>query len=380
MKKIIAVLLCFVMVAALAACGGDDSQARYDYDLSEYITVGDYKNLDVTIYTKTRDQEKQEVIDYYTSYYATPDKTATAADGDTVYISYTCTVDGAKVDKESATNTYVVLGSETLLPEVEAAIVGLLSGKTVTVEATFPADYESEAEVAGKTATFEVTLTHVMIDAEYNDAFVAAYFAGYGVSTMAEFDEYMNRNFLLNAVLDAIQGNPTYKVIAYPERELNEAVDEQFTYEDSAYKNNYGFGLADILEASGKTVDEYKAELKKDETILATVETEMLYYHIIRSENFAASDEEASELRSQLISEGVEYYRQLYVKNGITGSTLDSYLVNVLAALQETYTVEGCKQNILYDLVEELIVNGQNVSYVDEFAPEADTEEKTETN
>ena len=377
MKKIIAVLLCVVFVASLGACG--KSGERYDYDLGEYISVGDYKNLNVTIYTKTREQEKQDVIDYYTAYYATSDKTIAAKDGDTVSVSYTCKVNGTKDDKESATNKYVVIGSDTIFPEIETALIGLVGGGTTLVNVTFPAEYESNTEVAGKTAVFEVTLNHVMVDAVYNDEFVANYFSGYGVSTMAEFDEYMNNNFRLNAIISTIKANPNYKVIAYPDKELDEAVDEQFTYEDSAYQSQYGISLEEILKASNKTVSEYKTEIRKSETILSTVEIEMLYYTIIRGEGFTVSDEEAKELCDSLINEGLAYYKALYEGYGLTGATLDSYLANVLSALQETYTVEGCKQSLLYDMVEEFLTANQIFNEVDEFDPNAKTEESDES-
>ena len=378
MKRIIAVLLCIVFVAALAACGEDHGYAHYNYDLSEYITVGGYKDLDVTVYTKTRDREKQEVIDYYTAYYATLDKTIPAKDGDTVSITFTCTVDGTKVDAESATSTYVTLGNTKLLPEVEAAIIGMKGEETVTVEATFPADYESEAEVAGKAATFELTLNHVMVDAVYDDAFVATYFTSYGVSTMAEFEEYMDRNYVLNAVIDAIFESESFKLIAYPEKELNALVEEQIAYEDSMYQSYYGYSLEEVLELDKKTLADYKKELAEDESLLATVKTEMLYHYIIRTEGLEASEDEAAALQTKLINENLTYYQQMYAQYGITGETLNTYLANVLASLKETYTIEECKLNIQYELVEELLVSGQSLTYVDDFDP-AEAEESTES-
>ena len=353
MKKIIAVLLCVVFVASLGACG--KSSERYDYDLSEYITVGDYKNLDVKIYTKTRDQDKQDVIDYYTQYYATSDKTVEAKDGDTVSVSYVCKVDGVEVTSGSASSKYFVIGAGTVPSEIETAAIGMKGGDTALVKVTYPADYASNADLAGKTAAYDITFNYVMVPAEYNDEFVATYFSGYGVSTMAEFDTYMNNNFRLNAIITTIKANPEYKVISYPDKELDEAVEEQYNYEDSAYQSSYGISLKEILEASSMTVEQYKTEIRSSATILNTVEIEMLYYTIIRGEGFTVSEEEATKLCNSLINEGLAYYKALYESYGLTGSTLDSYLANVLSALQETYTVEGCKQSLLYDMVEEFL-------------------------
>ena len=376
MKKIIAVLLCVVFVASLGACG--KTGERYDYDLSEYITVGNYKNLDVKIYTKTRDQDKQDVIDYYTQYYATSDKTVEAKDGDTVSVSYVCKVDGVEVTSGSASSKYFVIGAGTVPSEIETAAIGMKGGDTALVKVTYPADYASNADLAGKTAAYDITFNYVMVPAEYNDEFVATYFSGYGVSTMAEFDTYMNNNFRLNAIITTIKANPEYKVISYPDKELDEAVEEQYNYEDSAYQSSYGISLKEILEASSMTVEQYKTEIRSSATILNTVEIEMLYYTIIRGEGFTVSEEEATELCNSLINEGLAYYKALYESYGLTGSTLDSYLANVLSALQETYTVEGCKQSLLYDMVEKFLEANQNFIEVDEFDPNATTEEDAE--
>ena len=374
MKKLVAILLCVIFVASLVACGKDYGYDYYNYDLSEYITVGDYTNLDVTVYTKTRDREKQNVIDYYTEYYATSDEEATVAEGNTIYATYTCTIDGVKVDAESGENKYIKLGQGTLLTEVEAAIIGMICEKPVSVEVTFPADY-SNTDVAGKTATFQITAHYVMVPAEYNDAFVATYFEAYGVSTMAEFDAYMNRNFVLNATIEAIMASESFKVHKYPELELNAKVDEQCAYDDSTYQS-YGFTLEEVLAASNMTLKDYKAQLAASESILTALRSEMIYHHIIRAEGFEASDEEANVLRDELITDTLSYYKSMYEAYGITGSTLDSYLANVLASLKETYTTEQCKLNILYDLVEELLATSQNVNYVDDFDP-AESENNT---
>ncbi|MBQ9121105.1 MAG: hypothetical protein IJY12_01930 [Clostridia bacterium] len=379
MKKIVAILLCVVFVATLGACAKDYGYDYYNYDLSEYITIENYKNLDIVIYTKTRDSEKQEVIDYYTAYYATADTAATVAEGDTISVTYTCTVDGTKVDAESATSTYVKLGNDTLLPEVEAALIGKGCETPILVEATFPADYESDADVAGKTATFEVTVNSVMVDAEYNDEFVATYFADYGVSTMAEFDEYMNHNYLLNAIMDALMSDPAFKVIGYPEKELNQLVEDQCAYEDSMYQSYYGFTLEEVLESSGMSLADYKKSMAEDESILSTMKGQMIYHHIIRAEGLTTSDEEAQALQTQLINENLAYYQSMYESAGITGTTLNSYLADVLATLKSTYTIENCKLSSLFDLAEELLMNSQNVNYVDDFDPSAETTEDTST-
>ena len=50
-KKIIAGLLCGMMVLGLASCGS--SMSYEDYDLKDYLKVGEYKGLTVAPYSVT---------------------------------------------------------------------------------------------------------------------------------------------------------------------------------------------------------------------------------------------------------------------------------------------------------------------------------------
>lgn len=54
----------------------------------------------------------------------------------------------------------VTLGSGSMLPEFEAAIVGMKAGDTKSFDLTFPADYHGK-ELAGKQVTFTITLNKV---------------------------------------------------------------------------------------------------------------------------------------------------------------------------------------------------------------------------
>jgi trigger factor len=95
-----------------------------------------------------------------------------AANGDVVVIDYAGTIDGTPFDGGAAQGQGVVLGEGRLLPDFEAALIGMRAGESKSFELTFPADYHG-AEVAGKKAVFEVTLHKVQeqklpaIDAEF---------------------------------------------------------------------------------------------------------------------------------------------------------------------------------------------------------------------
>src|SRR5699024_9878611 len=83
-----------------------------------------------------------------------------AADGDTVNIDYTGTIDGVAFDGGSATGDSLTLGSGRFIDNFEEQIVGHMPGETFDVTVTFPEDYGNE-ELNGKEAVFETTLNYI---------------------------------------------------------------------------------------------------------------------------------------------------------------------------------------------------------------------------
>lgn len=83
-----------------------------------------------------------------------------AREGDRVIIDFVGKIDGEPFEGGSSENYPFLLGKGQMLPEFEAGIVGMKAGDVKQVEVHFPEDYHG-AEVAGKTATFTITLTNV---------------------------------------------------------------------------------------------------------------------------------------------------------------------------------------------------------------------------
>ena len=95
-----------------------------------------------------------------------------AENGDRVTMSYRGTIDGVEFAGGKAENQQVVLGEGRLLPDFESALQGMKAGDSKSFELKFPDDYHGK-DVAGKTATFEVSLSEVAapklpeVDAEF---------------------------------------------------------------------------------------------------------------------------------------------------------------------------------------------------------------------
>ncbi len=83
-----------------------------------------------------------------------------AASGDAVVIDFSGTIDGEPFEGSESRDFVVELGGEGLLPEFDAELTGAAAGDERSVEVSFPEDHEPEG-LAGKTATFEVTVKEV---------------------------------------------------------------------------------------------------------------------------------------------------------------------------------------------------------------------------
>ncbi len=84
------------------------------------------------------------------------DKTDRAAEkGDFLVVDFLGKLDGAPFKGGDAQNFGVVLGEGRMLPDFEAALIGMKGGEDKSFELTFPADYQPE--LAGKTVQFAVS-------------------------------------------------------------------------------------------------------------------------------------------------------------------------------------------------------------------------------
>ncbi len=87
-----------------------------------------------------------------------PPKTARpSANGDTVTMDFTVSVDGEVIEDAGATDLPMELGGGTLLPQIEEAVLGKSVGESGTAEVPMPAQHP-HPKLRGKTAKFAITL------------------------------------------------------------------------------------------------------------------------------------------------------------------------------------------------------------------------------
>jgi trigger factor len=118
------------------------------------------EDVDNTITTLRRQRAKFEKVD------------RAAQSEDRVNIDFTGTLNGEVFPGGEAKDYSLVLGAGGMLPEFEAAAIGMKAGETKSFDLTFPEDYRSK-DVAGKKVNFSITLNRVEaaklpeVDAEF---------------------------------------------------------------------------------------------------------------------------------------------------------------------------------------------------------------------
>jgi trigger factor len=90
---------------------------------------------------------------------------ATAASGDKVNIDFVGKIDDVAFEGGSAEGVDLVVGSGQFIPGFEEQLIGAKAGDAVTVNVSFPADYQAE-HLAGKAAVFDVKVNTISAPGE----------------------------------------------------------------------------------------------------------------------------------------------------------------------------------------------------------------------
>ena len=143
------------------------------FEVLPEVKIGDISAAEVTKYTtdigeaeidRAIDVLRKQQVHYHARGEAGPHGdggTNTAAqNGDQVVIDFVGKLDGVEFAGGKAENFEFVLGEGRMLPEFEAATLGLKVGESKSFPLTFPADYHGK-DVAGKTAEFTITVKSV---------------------------------------------------------------------------------------------------------------------------------------------------------------------------------------------------------------------------
>ncbi len=287
-KKLLLAVMGIALVGALTACGnkattetGDasaDASGDIVYNALDYVTLGDYKGVEVTAtqYEATQDDFDEYLNNILNSQAAYEDSDKTVVeDGDRIDLAYdgVQTESGEEID--SSDSYELVIGSGTFIDDFEDQLIGAKVGEEVTVNVTFPDDYSSE-DLQGVDATFTCTVNSIKESEqtvpEYTDDFVNEYTSG-EYTTTADYDEYIweqvkknaedsTTSSLETALQEIVYANST--VSSLPDGLLDQQF-AQYKANDQTNATNYGYDFETYISYNYgySSEDEYDSALKE---------------------------------------------------------------------------------------------------------------------
>ena len=298
------VVVAIVAVIAIILVFVNNKQSKeYNYDLSKYVKVGNYKGLEYASQkASVTDEEVDAEIQRRLQKAAKTEnsKTGKVENGDTINISFVGKIDGKEFEGGSSESTDITVGTTQMIDGFVEGLIGKNVGETVTLNLKFPDDY-GKTDLQGKAVEFKVTINSKkkISVPKLNTEFVKK---NSKFTTVKEYKEGVKKE-LLNQKQKSIDSTVKQelwsriidksKAKKYPEKELNEAMSQANKLEESykAQAQNYGMEWETYLKTVMRT-DKKGFEKLKQEYAKNIVFNRMVMYSIARSENISLSNRE----------------------------------------------------------------------------------------
>lgn len=298
------VVVAIVAVIAIILVFVNNKQSKeYNYDLSKYVKVGNYKGLEYTSQkASVTDEEVDVEIQRRLQKAAKTEnfKSGKVENGDTINISFVGKIDGKEFEGGSSESTDITVGTTQMIDGFVEGLIGKNVGESVTLNLKFPDDY-GKTDLQGKAVEFKVTINSKkkISVPKLNASFVKK---NSKYKTVKEYKEGVKKE-LLNQKQKSIDSTVKQelwsriinksKAKKYPEKELNEAMSQANKLEESykAQAQNYGMEWETYLKTVMRT-DKKGFEKLKQEYAKNIVFNRMVMYSIARSENISLSNRE----------------------------------------------------------------------------------------
>lgn len=267
--------------------------------LKPEVTLGDYKNIEVTKQDRTVTDE--DVADELESRRQRAVELAlkddAAEEGDTVVIDFEGYKDGEKFDGGSAENHSLELGSGQFIPGFEDQLIGAKSGDEKDVEVTFPEEYGAE-ELAGQDVVFKVVVHEVKEKRvpELDDEFAKD--VDDEVETLDELKDKIRQQLEKSkdrAATEATDDEAIQKAVEnaevpeIPEAMIDEEVDRQF----NLFINNLqqqGISKDQYMSMIGTSEQELRNQFRNEADF--NVKTNLVLEAIAKAENIDVTTED----------------------------------------------------------------------------------------
>ena len=282
-----------------------------DAEMSQYITLGNYKDSTFELEMKEADYKKyeeyinkeenlkmlligQELVDKLT--------TGVVEEEAIFSFDYSGKLDGVAFNGGTNTNTlaYIkgdtlhIYGGSTFIPGFAEQMLGAEIGKEFDIDIKFPDNY-GNADLAGKDTVFTVKINYVIDEIDFNDEWINRVSEGKYATTQDYIDfcinfliEYDNSGFIFSSIMDAAT------VVSIPQAEFDYYYyDIKYRIEDTA--KQYGMTYESFL-SSGYAAMFQIVNARSDEEVREYVEnivkTELVLYAVAEAENIEVTNEE----------------------------------------------------------------------------------------
>lgn len=311
------------------------------FDAGKSLTLADYANIsvpadEVAATDEEVDADIQSTLEAHKE--ANTDAALEIQDGDEVNIDYVGTVDGVEFEggNSNGEGYDLTIGSGLFIDDFEQQLIGHKPGENVSVEVTFPDDYDGE-EVAGKDAVFAVTINSISVTPELTDEFVAENITEEGVTTAEEYRTFVKNKFyeqhLEEYLTNYIVDNTTVK--SYPSDYLKKVRATTKANDESMLQYFSSYGMTNVWDIRDDDIkDELSYEKELRTRAKETAKSAMVYQAIFEDAGLtldmeAAYAEMTEENGEDYVANMKENYGEAYLAQGEIREAVTDYLMDL---------------------------------------------------
>ncbi len=265
------------------------------------VTLGQYKGVEVekadaSVSAEDVEAELKKVQEQNARLITVEDRGV--EDGDQTVIDFEGFVDGKGFEGGKAEDYPLTIGSHSFIDTFEEQLIGKKIGEECEVNVTFPTEYHA-AELAGKPATFKVTVKEIKVKElpELNDEFASE------VSEFDTLDEYkkdVEKKLAEKKEIEANSKNEdavVAKVVENASMEIPEkmidAQAENMVQDMARRMQSQGLSLDMYLKYTGMTVEQMKEQARPDAE--KRIRTRLVLEAVAKAENIQISDKKVDE-------------------------------------------------------------------------------------
>lgn len=345
MKKCLLKAAAILLAAGLlTGCGSKTSPSFNDLDVEQYVTLGDYYNLGLTLEIESQIKQLMQKL-YHSGMPAEDGITNRPVEpGDGVDIDYEGKKDGVAFAGGTAQGTLLSIGSGQFIAGFEDGLVGVMPGETVDLNLTFP-EYYRNTELAGQAVVFTVTVNYIMPEEQDMKDSVIESLDMEGISTVAALREdvfdylfyyssemELARNDVMMALLD---------ICTFAEELPQDFVDDarkMFKTDLERQAAYYGMTAEEAAQAFGAMSEEEFLKTQAEQNVRKNLAMQA----VANKEGLSVSDEKLQELLELSVSSGefnsveefLEYYN--YTREQYRNLVMEDNVTRFLLHLQDT--------------------------------------------